>query len=113
MPWRIVSSGRCGAMGDRLPCCVPFCRRTIRSDAGYSQWMCGKHWSLAPLSARSEYNALKRQARKIVANKPTHREWWKYPGGSPDRLEAVGMWRDLDAAWQRARDAAIERAAGL
>jgi hypothetical protein len=65
------------------------------------------------MSARAEYNALKRQARKIIARKPLYREYWKYPPGSSDRLAAVAMWRRLDDAWARVRDAAIERAAGL
>jgi hypothetical protein len=33
-------------MTDRIPCCVPFCRRTRRNDGRFSEWICGAHWRL-------------------------------------------------------------------
>jgi hypothetical protein len=35
-------------MSKRLPCCVPFCRRTISAEKGFSEWICPKHWRLLP-----------------------------------------------------------------
>lgn len=36
-------------MGDRIPCAVPFCRRTAARDKhpNATEIICGKHWRLA------------------------------------------------------------------
>lgn len=98
-------------MGDRIACCVPFCRRTTGKP--FKEWICARHWSVVPRSLRAELTAAKRQAKKITARKPLHREWWKYPAGSADRLSALGMWRRLDRIWDRCKTAAIETAGGI
>lgn len=99
-------------MTDRLSCCVPFCRRTVKAG-GFKEWVCGKHWPLVPRDLKRSYTLAKRRARAIVARRPGYREYWKLKPGSPDRMSAVAMWRRLDGCWRRCRDAAIERAAGL
>lgn len=98
-------------MTDRLSCCVPFCRRTTKENFG--EWVCGSHWRNVPSSIRDNFNAEKRRVRKIIARKPEYREWWKYPGGSSDRLAAVAMWRRYGNAWDACKAAAIEGEAGI
>lgn len=97
---------------DRLPCCVPFCRRTIGADKGYSEWICPKHWRVVPPEARAAYALARRRARWIIARKPIYREYWRLLPGSPARLSAVAMWRRVDTAWERCKRQAIERALG-
>ncbi|CUA90888.1 hypothetical protein IMF23_04400 [Chelatococcus daeguensis] len=99
-------------MSDRLPCCVPFCRRTTKAGR-FTDWICAKHWPLVSLETRGAYNLAKRRARRIIARRPIYREYWKLPAGSPERLRAVRMWRRIDAAWARCKCEAIERAAGI
>lgn len=100
-------------MADRITCCIPYCKRTLRNDKGYKEWICGKHWPLVPRTSKSDYAREKRIARKIVARKPLYREWWKYPGGSSDRLAAIRMWKKLDETWERCKQQAIEAAMGI
>lgn len=102
-------------MGSRLPCCVPFCRRTIAAEkiAPNTEWICGRHWPLVSRKLKAEYRLAKRRARRILARRPIYREYWKLPPGSPERLRAVSMWRRLEAIWERCKAQAIERAAGL
>ena len=45
-------------MSNRLACCIPGCRRT--SAMPYSEWICGKHWSLIPKARRRIYQRAKR-----------------------------------------------------
>lgn len=99
-------------MSDRLPCCVPFCRRTTKAGR-FTDWICAKHWPLVSLETRGAYNLAKRRARRIIARRPIYCEYWKLPAGSPERLRAVRMWRRIDAAWARCKCEAIERAAGI
>lgn len=99
-------------MTARLPCCVPFCRRTIGAEKGNSEWICPKHWRQVPREARASYALARRRALRILARKPIYREYWNLLPGSPARLSAVAMWRRVDAAWDRCKRQAIERALG-
>lgn len=100
-------------MADRLPCCAPFCRRTMRNDKGFIEWLCQKHWALVPRSTKAAYRTAKKRARAVLRRKPEYREYWTFPAGSPGRLSAVRMWRRLDQAWDNCKREAIERAAGI
>lgn len=98
-------------MVDRLSCCVPFCRRTTKGN--FREWICAKHWPLVPRALKAEWREAKRKTRRIVARKPSYREWWTLPPGSSDRLAAIRLWRKLDQCWERCKRAAIEGAAGI
>lgn len=100
-------------MGDRIICCVPFCRRTCRNEKGYREWICAEHWRLVSKRTRATFQLAQRRVRKIVASRPEHREWWTYKGGSPQRLRAVAMWRRNDELWERCKREAIEGAAEI
>ena len=83
-------------MTDRLPCCVPFCRRTTAAGR-FDEWLCAKHRPL--VSARLK-------ARKRKAQRPLL------------RAHARGLDKPLIAAraaatWQACKAEAIERAAGI
>jgi hypothetical protein len=80
-------------MSDRIPCCVPFCKRTApkaRWPHAF-EWICSKHWRLVDLDARRLNSAYLRRERKgKPVNSPT--PYWH---------------------WQRCKRQAIEAAMGL
>lgn len=87
---------------DRLPCCVPFCRRTRgleKRDHGRlpSEWVCAAHWRAVPAAQRAEYLKLRRLSRRA----------WE-AGKSLPRL----FCRTGDA-WEACKSVAIERAMGV
>ena len=81
-------------MTDRIPCEVPFCRRTAdRSKFGDGvRIICGKHWRLGNMRPRKLYSAAKRKFKKTGI----------------DRYNWLA-----NRAWDIVRKQAIERAAGI
>lgn len=96
-------------VADRLPCCVPFCHRTRQNDAGYSEWICGKHWMNVPQAMRRAKFAAYRSYRRSFGNNP----FWNYPPGSPDRIACVAADRACREQWLIVKATAIEKAVGL
>ena len=98
-------------MEDRIPCCVPFCRRTASRAKfpGCTEIICGKHWRMAPQVWRRRRSKLERMYKKRFGNNPP----WMYPGGSPNRLAAVKLDHLIHALWERCKHRAIESAAGI
>jgi len=76
-------------MGERLGCCVPWCKRTTPRTE-FTEWICGKHWPLIDKRYRRAYG---RAARR----------WRRYRVGGE---RAARLWR-------RIKRQAIERAAGI
>jgi hypothetical protein len=95
---------------DRIPCCVPFCRRTADAEKFKGEEIiCGKHWRLASATQRRRQSRMARMYRRRFGRNG----YWEYPAGSPDRLDAVKLARILEKLWERCKRQAIERAAGL
>jgi hypothetical protein len=95
----------------RISCVVPFCRRTADATK-YSpdtEIICGKHWRMASATLRRRRGRLQRQYRRRFGDNP----FWKYPAGSPQRIDAVRLAQMIHDLWDRCRRQAIERAAGL
>ena len=86
---------------DRIPCCVPYCRRTAARakfpDA--EEIICGKHYRLASATLRRRLSRLRRQRSRYR------------PGIDDDQLDRSYAldWR----LWVRIKKQAIERAMGL
>lgn len=97
--------------GDRIPCCVPFCRRTAARDRfpNCDEIICGKHWRMAPASWRRRQARLGRMYRRRYGG----RGYWEFPGGSSDRLACLKLANMCNAMWNRCKKAAIEAAGGL
>lgn len=75
-------------MTDRIPCCVPFCKRTRQAipELFLVEWICGEHWRMtSPLWRRRFFKAKKAQ----------HRSW---------------LVRQI---WTRLKKQAIEAAGGI
>ena len=64
---------------DRIPCVVPFCRRTAPRakfpDA--SEIICGKHWRMARKSRRRIYSMMLRNERDGILNERQRRLGWR------------------------------------
>lgn len=94
----------------RIACCVPFCRRTCKSDGETTEWICPAHWRLVPKATKAAYQTTRRRTEKILRRRPEYREWWKFPAGSPKRLAAVSVIYRHRSAWDRCKAQAIEQA---
>lgn len=85
---------------DRIPCCVPFCRRTVSArrfaeivEPPDDCWICGSHWSAVPARAK----AVKRRSKRALRQAPD---------------DPVALLRFLRIS-RRCTRMAIERGAGL
>jgi hypothetical protein len=84
-------------MSDRLPCLVPFCRRTCKFSLGFDEWICGPHWRAVSSEAKAFRRAANRRLRKAT-----------HVG------RAIGPYQyRARRAWERCKAEAIERAAGI
>lgn len=83
----------------RVPCLVPFCRRTADSlkVAPDLEWICGKHWRLVPAATKRAYRKIRRLTNRAFTE---------------GRL-TVAMMNLEGRRWDRCRVAAIEAAAGI
>jgi hypothetical protein len=100
-----------GVKPGRIPCCVPFCRRTADAAKfkGCTEIICGKHWRTAPRTWRRRYSRLYRRHRQLCGRG----QFWDLEPGTPARKEAVRLCQLLGTLWEWCKRAAIERAAGL
>lgn len=98
-------------MSDRIPCMVPFCRRTASREKfpNCDQIICGKHWRMAPVLWRRRHSRLVRRYHHLFDGKG----WWQYPPESLQRRQAIRLARLCDQMWDRCKQAVIEAAAGI
>ncbi len=69
----------------RAPCLIPFCGRTFKVEAGSSflecEFLCGKHFRMAPAGMRSRLKRIERIAKKrgfwTEGQSRAHSYWWK------------------------------------
>lgn len=94
-------------LGDRIKCLVPFCRRTRKPDC--TEWICGVHWKMVSAVSRRRKSKVFRCYRRRFGNYA----FWKFPAGSPQRIEAVRLDRLCSKVWDRCKRQAIERAVGI
>lgn len=89
----------------RLACCVPFCRRTFKSDKAGTPWgegsevICGKHWRGIAAPRRRRYSLLKRRFKNRKGT---------LQGPLAERIERI-----LENEWLKLKAIAIEAAAGI
>lgn len=79
-------------MTDRLPCIVPFCRRTAPAGI-YSEIICAPHWRMVGHRTKWLYAAVKRRLRRVPTDDARRRQ--------------------RDRVWARCKREAIEAAAGI
>jgi hypothetical protein len=48
----------------RIPCAIPFCRRTRKADPTIGEWICGDHWRLVPRADRAIHARLRKAVEK-------------------------------------------------
>lgn len=78
----------------RIPCVVPFCRRTTAGKAG-AEWICGNHWPMVPKARRRVWGRLRKRWRRYGPEAGEHfpARWWR--------------------VWAALKREAIERATGI
>lgn len=82
---------------ERIPCCIPYCRRTMR-DVGQDEVICGKHFRLADKSLIRRYRALSR--------------WLlKWNGSGDPKFDR--RFETYTRGWSRIKQQVIERAMGI
>jgi hypothetical protein len=79
-------------MAERMPCCVPFCRRTRRNDGRFREWICAIHWRAVPRRLKAYKRATQRRAVATL---------------DPQEIARANR------AWERCKRVAIEKAGGL
>lgn len=89
----------------RMPCCVPFCGRTVPAGK-FSEWVCGNHWRAVGREAKARHREAKRLVRKVGTR-------WVHEEGSDEWRRVVAVWDEAGEAWKVAREEAIEAAMGI
>jgi hypothetical protein len=111
-------------MTARLPCCVPFCRRTIGAEKGYSEWICARHWRLVDkdmrrLKSRSGAAIRKAEAEIEAINREGYEFALVHDGGVAEEIiDRLGVamarrrrkLRQAWRLWERCKRQAIDRA---
>ena len=88
-------------MSDRLTCLVPGCRRS--TGRTHDEWICGKHWRLAPRGDRRAMAGIARRYRRQFGDQG----YWTYPPGSDQRIAAVELDREWRRLWAQIKEAVI------
>lgn len=91
----------------RIPCCVPFCRRTAKDTGERGQEIiCAKHWRLANKDLTTRYKkAQKKLAPRMEADPDTLPE-----DEVKDIIKELGW---MQMMWREIKRQAIERAVGI
>ncbi len=106
---------------DRLQCVVPFCRRTMRANSSFSEWICAGHWRLidrdlrrlhtkasrAFRHAEAECEAIEREGRAMREVPPS-----LFAKLSKAAFRREKKLRQAHRLWERCKRQAIERAFG-
>lgn len=59
-------------MTSRVPCCVPFCRRTIAREnlpTEHNEWICGRHWTTTSRAWRRRLFLFRRRDRQDLEDR--------------------------------------------
>lgn len=88
--------------GERTPCAVPFCRRSLKGL--WAWWLCVDHRRLVPIWAKARHRRLKAYFRRRGEIQQDARAWW---------TTSVRARRAMDAAGREMIRAACRRATGL
>ena len=97
----------------RIPCCVPFCRRTAPDLGDGSEILCRRHYTMA---SKTLGRRLARLGRMMVAY---HRLWERVWETAPEEERGRILGRVLKAGrahrrtWEAIKRSATEAAAGL
>lgn len=96
----------------RIACCVPFCRRTLRNDRGFAEWICGKHWAAVRKVTKRRRRIAERAAAR--ASERFDKLYQEQGGFYEPQFQRIQVANRLAAAlWERCKTEAIERAAGI
>ena len=91
----------------RIPCCVPFCRRTAKDDGTEGhEIICGRHWRLADRTLTRRYKRLQKAVYRLMETPPEALT-------DAERERVLRHFEFSRRTWHRIKQQAIERAAGI
>lgn len=91
----------------RIPCCVPFCRRTSKDDGIDGQEViCGKHYRAANKTLRRRYAKLRRRVEAAMDRSPES-------CSAQERTNTIQAYCRLEVMWGEIKRQAIEAAVGI
>jgi hypothetical protein len=98
-------------VSDRIPCCIPDCRRTFKRTPGESDdviTMCGRHWRMGDQPLRDRHKQLRKRARWFERKVKYGHKISKRPKFEDAHNRAA--WA-AHRAWHRVKDDVIIKAA--
>lgn len=93
-------------MAERIPCCVPFCRRTRRpwnDPTSTHRWVCGTHWRHVSKTKKRRMSWALRRWNKLTCR----------GAGGTETVKARALSRIWWRTFEHACTEAIEAAAGI
>lgn len=62
---------------DRIPCCIPFCRRTAARTKfpKSTEYICGIHWRAADSDKRREYRKIRKKNEQHTGSADDFEKW--------------------------------------
>lgn len=93
-------------MNDRIPCCVPFCKRTTKRDIDDSEMICRVHGMNVSKKTRLFMLRMRRKSERTMQREPD--EYTEQEQRYVLRLERIAR-----KAWLLFKFEAIEAAGGL
>lgn len=90
----------------RIPCCVPFCRRTSKADGGATEVICAKHYRVTNKTLRRRYRKHQRRYSALVEGVTA-----QLPPDLHD--EAVRLSDMLESEWSELKRQSIDAAMGI
>ena len=100
---------------NRIPCCVPFCRRTVAREAitPNTEFLCRRHWALVPKSLKRRKRQSERVAERSDARFRAHYSANNCSSTEIELSRALAAMALARAVWARCKRTVIEKAVGL
>lgn len=101
---------------DRIPCVVPFCRRTAKrlpDDGPDAEIICGKHYRLADQRLRKAASLARRRGKRFYEKYKAAHETGQIEVADELYLQCERHYRIHNRLWRRIKSQAIEAAAGI
>ena len=96
---------------DRIPCCIPFCRRTAPRERhpNATEIICGKHWRTAAKQKRRVYSRAQRAWCRAAAREIAPGSY----ANAADLVRAMRAWHRVERLWGAMKTEIIQIAAGI
>jgi hypothetical protein len=103
--------------GDRIPCCIPHCRRTAPREkfADSEEIICGRCWRRIPAARRHRHKQLEKRLAKLWRLYERDRRAGRITASRELDFDRVGSAAAaaFHRSWERMKQSAIEAAGGI